>query len=118
MATVLTRYDIWDLNNGLVAEFPVASPPGWDAVSLHYARALQTMGHVAGVADGDVEVESTWPYSEDPTSYHFQAAMHGTPRWGGGPPPAPADQRRVHCPHSSAADGDLAGHPYILPCHR
>jgi len=116
MATVLTRFDIWDLNNGLVAEFPVASPPGWDAVSLHYARALQRMGHVAGVAD--LEVESTWPYSEDPTSYHFQAAMHGTPRWGGGAPPAPADRWWVHCTHASDADGNPVGEPYFLPWHR
>ena len=45
MSTVLvTRYDIWDLNNGKVSAYPVAKPPGWDDISLYYAKALQKMG--------------------------------------------------------------------------
>lgn len=110
---VLTRYDIWDLNHGLVDGFPVPNPPGWDDISLYYAKALRRMGYQDGVADGDVDVEHTWPSSDDPTTYHFQAAMHWTPRWPDRLPPAPFDARWNHCTHGP-------GHvePFFLPWHR
>jgi len=40
----LTRYDVTDLNNGVIPGFEVQDPPGWDDISLYYAKALQQMG--------------------------------------------------------------------------
>jgi tyrosinase len=109
---VLTRYDIWDLNQGQIEAFPVTDPPGWDAISLYYAKALRRMGYQDGVAAGDVDVEHTWPFSEDPSSYFFQAAMHWTPRWQGLAPP-PFDARWNHCTHGP---GEVEA--FFLPWHR
>src|SRR5215216_3158570 len=110
---VLTRYDVTDLNNGDLAEFPVANPPGWDDISLFYARALLDMGWKES-AEGDTDVESMWEYSEDdPTSYYFQAAMHWSPRFGDGIPPAPFDERWSHCTH-----GPASSEQFFLPWHR
>ena len=113
MATgqLLTRYDVTDLNNGAVDEFPVADPPGWDEISLYYARALLDMGWQQS-PDGDTDVESMWGYSDDPTSYFFQAAMHWFPRYDG-IPPAPYDERWSHCTH-----GPAASEQFFLPWHR
>ncbi len=112
MATkkAVVRYDIWDLNMGAVPGYPVASPPGWDAISLHYARALQRMGWKQP-ASPDRDVEHTWTYSEqDPTAYYFQAAMHWTPKFRGHAPP-PYRAYWDHCTHDSGDD-------YFLPWHR
>jgi tyrosinase len=109
---VLTRYDIWDLNNGLVSEFPVQNPPGWDDVSLYYAKALQKMGYKQNPAPGR-DVETMWTYSESPNSYYFQAAMHWTPRWPSSIPPPPYNAWWNHCTH-----GPAASERYFLPWHR
>jgi tyrosinase len=108
----LTRYDVHDLNNGAVAEFPVENPPGWDDVSLYYALALLDMGWQQS-ADGDTDVNSMWPYSESPDSYFFQAAMHWWPKHPRRIPPAPYNQYWSHCTH-----GPAAAEPYFLPWHR
>jgi tyrosinase len=108
---VLTRYDIWDLNLGNVAEFPVENPPGWDDISLYYARALQHMGWKQPTTP-DADVANTWEYSEEPTSYYFQAAMHWTPKWPG-IPPAPFRDYWNHCTH-----GPASAENYFLPWHR
>jgi tyrosinase len=109
---VLTRYDIWDLNNGMVSEFPVKNPPGWDDVSLYYAKALQKMGYKQNPAPGR-DVETMWTYSESPTSYYFQAAMHWTPKWGNSLPPAPYNAWWDHCTH-----GPASAERFFLPWHR
>src|SRR4051812_41697342 len=92
----LTRYDITDLNNGAIPEFPVEDPPGWDAISLYYAKALQEMGwNPSGTGDapdapapqdpnidpaeGTPNPENTWTYSEEPGYYFFWGAMHWWP---------------------------------------
>jgi hypothetical protein len=110
--TVLTRYDITDLNNGLVAEFPVADPPGWDDVSLYYAQSLKRMGWQKS-PDGDVNVESMWPFSEDPSSYYFQAAMHWWPKFPSTLPQPPQDGWWSHCTH-----GPASSEQFFLPWHR
>jgi tyrosinase len=107
----LTRYDIWDLNNGNIAEFPVANPPGWDDVSLYYAKALKAMGWQQS-PDGNTDVNSMWPYSDAPDSYFFQAAMHWWPQHQG-TPPAPFNQRWSHCTH-----GPASAEQYFLAWHR
>jgi hypothetical protein len=113
MATgqVLTRYDVTDLNNGAVDVFPVADPPGWDDISLYYARALLEMGWKES-PEGETDVESMWEYSEDPASYFFQAAMHWWPKHSG-IPPAPYDERWSHCTH-----GPAQTEQFFLPWHR
>jgi tyrosinase len=107
----LTRYDIWDLNNGNIPVFPVADPPGWDDVSLYYAKALKEMGWQAS-PDGNTDVTSMWPYSDAPNTYFFQAAMHWWPQYQG-TPPAPYDQRWSHCTH-----GPASAEQYFLAWHR
>ena len=110
---LLTRYDITDLNNGDVQEFPVDNPPGWDDISLYYAQALLEMGWQDS-PEGDTDVGSMWRYSEDdPTSYYFQAAMHWWPKYPGQIPPSPYDQRWSHCTH-----GPAQVEPFFLPWHR
>lgn len=112
MGGVLTRYDLADLNEGLVARFGVADPPGWDDVSLYYAKALQAMGWKQS-APGEHDPESMWEYTEDdPTAYYFQAAMHWASRWPGFPP-APLDERWSHCTHEPDAPEGM-----FLPWHR
>jgi tyrosinase len=107
----LTRYDIWDLNNGNIPAFPVANPPGWDDVSLYYAKALKEMGWQAS-PDGNTDVTSMWPYSDAPNTYFFQAAMHWWPQYQG-TPPAPYDERWSHCTH-----GPASAEQYFLAWHR
>ena len=107
----LTRYDIWDLNNGNIPSFPVANPPGWDDVSLYYAKALKEMGWQAS-PDGNTDVTSMWPYSDAPNTYFFQAAMHWWPQYQG-TPPAPYDERWSHCTH-----GPASAEQYFLAWHR
>jgi tyrosinase len=107
----LTRYDIWDLNNGNIPAFPVTNPPGWDDVSLYYAKALKEMGWQAS-PDGNTDVTSMWPYSDAPNTYFFQAAMHWWPQYQG-TPPAPYDQRWSHCTH-----GPASAEQYFLAWHR
>jgi tyrosinase len=109
---LLTRYDIWDLNNGAVSAFPVKNPPGWDDVSLYYAKALQKMGYKQNPAPG-ANVESMWTYSETPNSYYFQAAMHWTPKWPNSIPPAPYNAWWNHCTH-----GPASSERFFLPWHR
>ncbi|MGH2731825.1 MAG: tyrosinase family protein [Actinomycetota bacterium] len=123
--TLLTRYDIWDLNEGNVAEFPLENPPGWDAVSLFYAKALQQMGwknpRVFPPSEGDpgfapCHITQTWDYSESPTSYYFQAAMHWTPQWPDRGPdqlPGPYGDWWNHCTH-----GPASAENYFLAWHR
>ena len=99
MANVtLTRYDITDLNNGQIDGFPVDNPPGWDPISLYYAKALQQMGwNESGQGPwppapapqnprtdpvrGTPNVANTWnfPNPADPDSYFFWGAMHWWP---------------------------------------
>lgn len=110
--TVLTRYDIWDLNEGLVPEFPVEKPPGWDPISLYYAKALQKMGWL-NPSTPSTDVSKTWEYSEQPNSYYFQAAMHWTQRWPSSIPPDPFRQWWNHCTHGPASAED-----YFLAWHR
>lgn len=109
---LLTRYDITDLNNGLVAEYPVADPPGWDDISLFYAKALKKMGWQRSRV-GDADVESMWPYSETPSSYYFQAAMHWWPKYPSEIPPPPHDAYWCHCTH-----GPASSEQFFLPWHR
>jgi tyrosinase len=108
---ILTRYDIWDLNNGNIPAFPVANPPGWDDVSLFYAKALKAMGWQQS-PDGNTDVNSMWPYSDAPDSYFFQAAMHWWPQHQG-TPPAPYNERWSHCTH-----GPASAEQYFLAWHR
>lgn len=110
--TVLIRYDIWDLNEGKVPEFPVENPPGWDAISLYYAKALQQMGWL-NPSTPVRDVSKTWEYSEKPDSYYFQAAMHWTQRWPNSLPPDPFRQWWNHCTHGPATAED-----YFLAWHR
>ncbi len=107
----LTRYDIGDLNNGKVAAFPVPSPPGWDDISLYYAKALKAMGWQQSPA-GATDVTSMWPYSDTPNTYFFQAAMHWWPQHQG-TPPAPYNERWSHCTH-----GPASAEQYFLAWHR
>ena len=109
---LLTRYDITDLNNGKVPAFPVADPPGWDDVSLYYAKALQKMGWQKS-PDGNIDVTSMWPYSEVPNTYFFQAGGHWWPKYPNSIPPSPYDQYWCHCTH-----GPAATEQYFLPWHR
>jgi hypothetical protein len=111
----LTRYDITDLNNGKVAEYPVQNPPGWDAISLAYANALKAMGWQAG-GQGQADVEKTWPYSEDPTSYFWQAAMHWWPKYGSSLPPVHQDWWS-HCTHEDVPNPE-GFENFFLPWHR
>jgi tyrosinase len=108
---ILTRYDIWDLNQGNIPDFPVANPPGWDDVSLYYAKALKAMGWQASPA-GNTDVTSMWPYSDTPNTYFFQAAMHWWPKYQG-IPPAPYNERWSHCTH-----GPASAEQYFLTWHR
>jgi tyrosinase len=107
----LTRYDIWDLNNGNIPAFPVADPPGWDDISLYYAKALKAMGWQQSPA-GNTDVTSMWPYSDTPSTYFFQAAMHWWPQYQG-TPPAPYNERWSHCTH-----GPASAEQYFLAWHR
>ncbi|HTU77498.1 MAG TPA: tyrosinase family protein [Solirubrobacteraceae bacterium] len=107
----LIRYDVWDLNQGEVAAFPVKDPPGWDAVSLYYALALKAMGWQKS-PDGDTNVESMWPYSDAPNSGFFQGAMHWWPKYRS-LPPAPFNERWSHCTH-----GPAKSEQYFLAWHR
>ena len=100
----LIRHDIWDLNHGNIPEFPVDNPPGWDAVSLYYAKALQQMGWQQPTGQVN-EVTDMWAYSETPNTYFFQAAMHWTPLDN----PLPYWD---HCTHEGATS------PYFLAWHR
>jgi tyrosinase len=108
---ILTRYDIWDLNHGNVPDFPVANPPGWDDISLYYAKALKAMGWQQSPA-GNTDVTSMWPYSDTPNTCFFQAAMHWWPQHQG-IPPAPYNERWSHCTH-----GPASAEQYFLPWHR
>jgi tyrosinase len=106
---LLTRYDIWDLNNGKVAGHPVQNPPGWDDISLHYAKSLQKMGFKSPPGPGN-KIESSWNFSEVPNTYYFQAAQHWTPN-----PLTPAQKHWWdNCTHDSAATTEK----YFLPWHR
>jgi tyrosinase-like protein len=108
----LTRYDIWDLNQGSVPQFPVAKPPGWDDVSLYYAKALVAMGWQRSPS-GNTDVTSMWPYSDTPNTCFFQAAMHWWPQYPETLPPAPYDERWSHCTH-----GPAETEQYFLAWHR
>jgi hypothetical protein len=110
---VLTRYDISDLNNGLISEFPVDNPPGWDDISLYYAKALQKMGWTGNPNPGP-KVENTWTYSEKPDQYYFQAAIHWTTKYPNLPPP-PYNAWWDHCTHESGAEST---EEFFLPWHR
>jgi tyrosinase len=128
----LMRYDITDLNNGVIAEFPVEDPPGWDAISLYYAKALQNMGwNESGQGDaptapenpeddpvrGTPNVENTWQFSDRPDTYFFWGAMHWWPgrewEYWNTTAPSPRDQCWSHCTHGDAHVGK-----YFLPWHR
>jgi tyrosinase len=130
----LTRYDITDLNNGAIEGFPVDNPPGWDAISLWYAKALQKMGWNpsgkgpwpaapqnggSGPVPGTPNVANTWNYSEpaDPGSYFFWGAMHWWPgnKWEYWNKNAPKPQNEYwsHCTH-----GPAHVEKYFLPWHR
>ena len=129
----LTRYDITDLNNGKIAEYPVENPPGWDAISLYYAKALQEMGwNESGSTEdpsaprpsgsgqppqGMPPVTSRWNYSERPDSYFFWAGMHWYPghKWEFWRKIADPPQRAYwnHCTH-----GPASVEKYFLPWHR
>ena len=110
--TMLTRYDIHDLNAGLVPDYPLKN--GWDDISLYYAKALQKMGYKQNPAPGD-NVETMWTFSQKPTDYYFQAAMHWTPKYPGTPPP-PQDRWWNHCTHE--AGKTPAAESFFLPWHR
>ena len=110
MSTVLvTRYDIWDLNNGKVSAYPVAKPPGWDDISLYYAKALQKMGWLDPGPNPGTDVSKTWSYSTQPNSYYFQGSMHWNPL-----PEAklPAGWQNWwnHCTHATGDNYFLAWH--------
>lgn len=120
----LTRYDITDLNNGKIADFPVTDPPGWDDISLFYAKALQTMGYQdppgpdTPIGPRNVpDVSSGWKFSERPDSYFFWGAMHWWPGKSGefwsANPPAPINERWCHCTH-----GPATVEQFFLPWHR
>jgi tyrosinase len=108
--TTLIRYDIAELNAGNVPGFPVKD--GWDDISLYYAKALQEMGWINPPKPGK-DVTTTWKYSEKPTSYYFQAAMHWSPRWPRSLPPLPFKRWWNHCTH-----GPASSEPFFLPWHR
>jgi hypothetical protein len=74
------RRDIWALETG-------ADEPPWDPVTLAYAKAVQTMKQRG---------------ADDPTSWSYQSAMHGTYR-------TPADPLWNGCQHGSW---------FFLPWHR
>lgn len=129
----LTRYDITDLNNGKIEGFEVSNPPGWDPISLYYAKALQTMGwnesgkgsappapSVGGDQDpypGTPNVANTWQYSETPDSYFFWGAMHWWPgndwEYWNENAPSPQNEYWSHCTH-----GPAQVEKYFLPWHR
>lgn len=134
----LTRYDITDLNNGAIPEFPVDDPPGWDAISLYYAKALQKMGwnqtgigqaldappYPPGPIDrrrfpvpGTPNPANTWSFHETPDSYFFWGAMHWWPgeNWElwNTVAPAPQNEYWSHCTH-----GPANVEKYFLPWHR
>jgi tyrosinase len=130
----LTRYDITDLNNGQIDDFPVDDPPGWDPISLYYAKALQQMGwNESGKGPwppapqnpdddpfpGTPNVANTWDFRDpaDPDSYFFWGAMHWWPGnnwelWNKNAP-APQNEYWSHCTH-----GPAKVQPYFLPWHR
>ncbi len=109
----LTRYDIWNLNNGKISAFPVTNPPGWDDISLYYAKALKAMGWQQSPA-GNTDVTSMWPYSQTPNTYFFQAAMHWYPL--DSPAPLPSWN---HCTHEQSPPGQpMLIEQYFLPWHR
>jgi tyrosinase len=108
----LMRYDVTDLNNGLIQDFPVSNPPGWDDITMYYAYALLNMGWQQS-QDGDTDVSSMWAYSDAPDQYYFQAAMHWWPQYPDTLPPSPYDQRWSHCTH-----GPASSEQYFLPWHR
>jgi hypothetical protein len=124
----LTRYDITDLNNGKIPEFPVDDPPGWDDISLFYAKALQTMGWIAdgsgpgspkpdAPAQGMPAVTTSWEFSEKPDSYFFWGGMHWWPgknwEFWNAIIGAPQNQYWCHCTH-----GKASSEAYFLPWHR
>jgi tyrosinase len=126
--TTLTRYDIHDLNEGKIAAFPVADPPGWDPVSLYYAKALREMGWVepgtgtgdpkpSGPSQGMPAMTQRWTYSTNPRDYFFWAGMHWWPgedwQWWTGLIPAPLNEHWGHCTHGAAQV-----ERYFLPWHR
>ena len=132
-APTLTRYYITDLNNGAIAQFPVEDPPGWDDISLYYAKALQHMGwNESGQgsappapppatrrdpAEGTPNVANTWDFKESPDCYFFWAAMHWWPGndwefWSKNAP-APQNEYWSHCTH-----GPATVEKYFLPWHR
>lgn len=129
---ILTRYDITDLSNGQISAFPVQDPPGWDDISLYYAKALQQMGwNESGKGSapdappnpdndpfpGTPNVANTWDYSESPDSYFFWAAMHWWPgnKWEfwNANAPSPQSEYWSHCTH-----GPATVEKYFLPWHR
>src|SRR3954463_6038394 len=126
--TTLTRYDIHDLNNGAVADFPVDNPPGWDPISLYYAKALQAMGWLEpGTGTGNPKptapsqgmpaMTQRWTYSTNPRDYFFWGGMHWWPgedwQWWRGLIPAPLNEYWGHCTHGAARVEQ-----YFLPWHR
>jgi Common central domain of tyrosinase len=110
---VLTRYDINDLNNGLIPEFKPKSTPGWDPISLYYALALQQMGWTGATNPGP-DVEKTWTFSTTPNQYYFQAAMHWTTKPPSQLPPG-WQKWWDHCTHES---GQQSTEEFFLPWHR
>jgi tyrosinase len=136
--TTLTRYSITDLNNNQIPEFPTENGqiPGWDPISLYYAKALQEMGFndpptndfpdAPGTNDPrDPNVPypntpnpgNTWTYSESPESYFFWGAMHWWPGndwelWNG----RPGDPQLTYWSHCTHDPNDLE--KYFLPWHR
>jgi tyrosinase len=129
----LTRYDITDLNNGKIDGFSVEDPPGWDAISLYYAKALQGMGYNPSgkgdapdapapktdmdAAEGTPNPANTWTYSESPESYYFWGAMHWWPgkdwEYFNENAPSPQNEYWSHCTH-----GPATVEKYFLPWHR
>ena len=135
-STTLTRYDITDLNNGKIDGFPVADPPGWDDISLFYAKALQTMGwNESGQGPypdapqstnpndpypGTPNVGNTWDHdldNPDPSSYFFWGGMHWWPgdnwEYWNDNAPSPQNEYWSHCTH-----GPAQTEKYFLPWHR
>jgi tyrosinase len=125
---MLTRYDIHDLNEGKIEAFPVDDPPGWDRISLYYAKALQRMGWLEpGTGTGDPKpgppskgmpaMTQRWRFSTNPRDYFFWAGMHWWPgeewQWWTGLLPEPHNEYWGHCTH-----GDAEVQQYFLPWHR
>ena len=136
--TTLTRYDIFDLNANKVPEFPTldGQSPGWDPISLYYAKALQRMGwNESGQGPypdapqssdpndpypGTPNPANTWNFdleNPDPTAYFFWGAMHWWPgndwEYWNENAPSPQDEYWSHCTH-----GPAQTEKYFLPWHR